>query len=42
MFAGAGDDVGVINPTSGLTLGTICVGEGENRSVSLAFGDHEL
>lgn len=42
MVAEAGDGVDVIDSTSGLTLGAIYVGKGENLSVSLAFGDHEL
>lgn len=32
----------VIDPVSGLTLGTIRVGGGENLAVNLAFGEHEL
>ena len=42
LFAGAGDGVDVIDPTSGLTLGTIRVGGGENLAVSVAFGEHEM
>lgn len=42
IFAGAGDGVDVIDPVSGLTLGTIRVGGGENLAVNLAFGEHEL
>ncbi|KAF3012868.1 hypothetical protein E8E14_011196 [Neopestalotiopsis sp. 37M] len=42
IFAGAGDGVDVIDPLTGLTLGTIRVGGGENLAVTLAFGEHEL
>ncbi|KAI4601662.1 hypothetical protein KJ359_011793 [Pestalotiopsis sp. 9143b] len=42
IFAGAGDGVDVIDPVSGLTLGTIRMGGGENLAVNLAFGEHEL
>lgn len=42
LFAGAGDGVDVIDPDSGLTLGTIRVGGGENVAVSVAFGEHEM
>lgn len=41
IFAGAGDGVDVIDPDTGLTLGTIRVG-GVNVAVNLAFGEHEL
>lgn len=42
LFAGAGDGVDVIDPRSGLTLGTIRVGGGNNLAVSVAFGEHEM
>lgn len=42
LFAGAGDGIDVIDPVSGLTLGTIRVGGGENLAVSVAFGNHEM
>lgn len=42
IFVGAGDGVDVIDPVSGLTLGTIRVGGGDNLAVSLAFGEHEF
>lgn len=42
IFAGVGDGVDVIDPLTGLTLGTIRVGGGENLAVTLAFGEHEL
>lgn len=42
IFCGAGGGVDVISPETGLTLGTIRVGGGENLAVSLALGHHEL
>ncbi|KAL4922033.1 hypothetical protein BDW62DRAFT_217865 [Aspergillus aurantiobrunneus] len=42
IFCGAGDGVDVIDHETGLTLGTIRVGGGENIAVSVAFGRHEL
>lgn len=43
IFAGAGEQgVDVIDPNSGLTLGTIRVGGGQNGAVNVAFGDHEM
>ncbi|TDZ20072.1 hypothetical protein Cob_v007148 [Colletotrichum orbiculare MAFF 240422] len=42
IFVGAGDGVDVIDPDTGLTLGTIRVGGGENLAVNVAFGEHEL
>ncbi|KAL0944813.1 lactonohydrolase [Colletotrichum truncatum] len=42
IFVGAGDGVDVIDPVSGLTLGTVRVGGGENLAVNLAFGEHEM
>lgn len=42
IWAGAGDGVDVIDPESGLTLGTVRVGGGQNKAVNLAFGEHEL
>lgn len=42
LFAGAGVGVDVIDPTNGLTLGTIRVGGGKNLAVSVAFGEHEM
>jgi len=42
IFAGAGDGVDVIDPATGLTLGTIRLGGGKNRAVNLAFGKHEM
>lgn len=42
IFAGSGDGIDVIDPKSGLALGSIRVGGGENVAVSLAFGEHEL
>lgn len=42
IFAGSGDGVDVIDPKSGLALGSIRVGGGENVAVSLSFGEHEL
>lgn len=42
IFAGAGDGVDVIDPHSGLALGSIRVGGGENLAVNVAFGKHEM
>ncbi|KAG7055968.1 AkeP protein [Colletotrichum scovillei] len=42
IFVGAGDGVDVIDPVSGLALGTIRVGGGSNLAVNMAFGEHEL
>ncbi|KAJ9664402.1 hypothetical protein H2198_000331 [Neophaeococcomyces mojaviensis] len=42
IFAGAGDGVDVIDPVTGLTLGTIRVGGGDNLAVTVAFGEHEI
>ncbi|KAF6810630.1 lactonohydrolase [Colletotrichum sojae] len=42
IFVGAGDGVDVIDPVSGLTLGTVRVGGGDNLAVNLAFGEHEF
>ncbi|CAI6091102.1 unnamed protein product [Clonostachys chloroleuca] len=42
IFAGSGDGVDVMDPESGLTLGSIRVGGGENLAVSIAFGQNEL
>lgn len=41
IFTGAGDGVDVIDPDTGLTLGTIRFG-GENVAVNVAFVDHKL
>ena len=42
IFAGAGDGVDLIDPETGLTLGTIRVGGGPNLAVTVAFGENEL
>lgn len=42
IFVGSGDGLEVIDPETGLSLGSIRLGGGENLAVSLAFGDHEL
>ncbi|KAF4306457.1 Six-bladed beta-propeller TolB-like protein [Botryosphaeria dothidea] len=42
VFAGAGDGVDVLDPVTGLALGSIRVGGGQNVAVSLALGRHEL
>ncbi|KAM0550193.1 hypothetical protein ACHAPJ_009041 [Fusarium lateritium] len=42
IFAGAGDGVDVIDPKSGLTLGSIRVGGGNYVAVNMAFGRNEL
>src|SRR5690242_20077673 len=42
LFVGAGDGVDVIDPNSGLPIGTIRVGGAENLAVSAAFGEHEM
>ncbi|KAF4943728.1 hypothetical protein FSARC_14846, partial [Fusarium sarcochroum] len=42
VFVGAGDGVDVIDPETGLALGSIRVGGGDNLAVSVAFGEHEL
>ncbi|KAK1624341.1 hypothetical protein BDP81DRAFT_398439 [Colletotrichum phormii] len=38
----AGDGVDVIDPVSGLALGTVRVGGGSNLAVNMAFGENEL
>ncbi|CAJ0548414.1 Ff.00g020270.m01.CDS01 [Fusarium sp. VM40] len=42
IFVGSGDGVDVIDPDTGLALGSIRVGGGNNVAVSLAFGRHDL
>ncbi|KAM0545396.1 hypothetical protein ACHAPJ_011380 [Fusarium lateritium] len=42
IFVGAGGGVEVIDPETGLALGSIRVGGGDNLAVSVAFGEHEL
>lgn len=42
IFVGAGDGVDVIDPVSGLALGTIRVDGGSNLAVNMAFGENEL
>ncbi|KAF4982150.1 hypothetical protein FZEAL_2173 [Fusarium zealandicum] len=42
IFVGSGDGVEVIDPATGLALGSIRVGGGENVAVSMAFDKHQL
>ncbi|GME44555.1 Six-bladed beta-propeller TolB-like protein [Neofusicoccum parvum] len=42
VWAGAGDGVDVLDPVTGLALGSVRVGGGRNVAVSLALGRHEL
>lgn len=42
LFVGAGDGVDVVDPASGLTLGSIRVGGGANVAVSMALGVHDV
>ena len=42
LFCGAGDGVDVVDPESGITLGSIRIGGGQNVAVSMTFGEHEL
>lgn len=42
IFAGAGEGVDVIDPDTGLTLGTLHVGGGQSVAVNVAFGEHEM
>lgn len=42
VFTGTGEGVDVIDPVTGLTLGSIRVGGGSANAVNLAFGQHEL
>ncbi|KAF2807536.1 NHL repeat-containing protein [Mytilinidion resinicola] len=42
IFCGAGHGVDIIDPETGLALGSIRVGGGKNVAVSLAFGFHEF
>ncbi|KAJ5095668.1 hypothetical protein NUU61_005024 [Penicillium alfredii] len=42
LFAGSGNAVDVIDPETGLILGSIGVGGGENVAASVAFGRNEL
>lgn len=42
VFGGAGEGVDVMDPETGLTIGTIHVGGGQTTAVNLALGEHEL
>jgi len=42
IFGAGGEVVDVLDPESGLTLGSIRVGGGGNDPVNVAFGEHEM
>ena len=42
IFTGAGGGVDVVDPDSGIKLGSIRVEAGGNLAVSMVFGNHEM
>ena len=42
LFGAAGQGVDVMDPDTGVILGTIRVGGGSNVAVNIAFGEHEM